>query len=63
MDPLVIQSSVGTYRTDKDGGLTYTFIAAEDMSHRVADLLKLKGEPLYVVIMTESQYRGLNGAK
>lgn len=55
-DPVAIQCTFDTFRTLADGGLKFTFATHEDMATKCAQLVPLKGEALYVVVMSEAQF-------
>lgn len=60
-EPLSLQAVFDSMRTTVDGGVKFTFAAHEGMTETVAKLQKLRGEPLFLVVMTEEQFEANRG--
>lgn len=53
---VAIQAIYKSHRTTIDGAFSITFEMGEDMADCVNEVYKLRGEPLYVVVMSEEEH-------
>lgn len=56
-EPIAIQAVFNKAVTTVDGGWRISFDTSEDMAAKIAELSLQRGESLYVVVMTEAQFR------
>lgn len=53
---VALQAIYKKHSTTVDGGIILSFDLPEDQGDAVNQVYKLKGEPLYLVVLTEAEY-------
>jgi hypothetical protein len=57
MSPVVLQAIFSKATTTIDGGWNITFSCGEDMAEAIMDASRLRDIGLFLILMTEAEYR------